>query len=206
MVKLIADIETADPSAGVTTNGMTDEKHTNKVLFIAAFFTITSAIFAYADRSENAELKNTVDFPISDLESYREETLLKVYNAVAEWLKTHLTELADYGVTKAEVDNLAVLKTNFFKKSPSIRATVTDRMAVNEMLGELFSKADKKLVNQADRLMERFSSTNVKFYNAYWFARNFIDYGVRHDKPETGTSTTLLLPPSSGKSPDDINH
>jgi hypothetical protein len=187
--KLIADIEAADPSASVTTNGLTDGKHTDKDLFIAELFKITSAIFAYASRNEMADLKHMVNFPVSDLEKYREELLLKTYTTVVEWLNLHLTELADYGVTKEEIDNLKVLKTIYFKDSPTIRGVVTDRMAVSEMVGDLFSKIDKKLTDEADKLMERFLKPNPKFYNAYWYARNFIDYGVRHEKTDTGTTT-----------------
>jgi len=136
-----------------------------------------------------ADLKHMVNFPVSDLEKYREELLLKTYTTVVEWLNLHLTELADYGVTKEEIDNLKVLKTIYFKDSPTIRGVVTDRMAVSEMVGDLFSKIDKKLTDEADKLMERFLKPNPKFYNAYWYARNFIDYGVRHEKTDTGTTT-----------------
>jgi hypothetical protein len=187
--KLLANIEADEPTAGATTNGLTEGKHTDKSLFIAEFFKLTSAIFAYATRTENASLKNMVNFPISDLEYYREETLLSIYTSVMEWLTAHVTELADYGVTKEEVDNLAVLKANFFKGTPTIRATVTGRKATNEMVRDLFAQVDTKFTDEADKLMERFLAPNPKFYNAYWYARNFIDYGVRHEKTDTGTTT-----------------
>ena len=58
IVNLVANIDAVAPEVSTTTSGMTNDKNADRVLLAGMLFTVSSALYAFADRTQNGELKN----------------------------------------------------------------------------------------------------------------------------------------------------
>lgn len=184
----VIDIETMSKQAKQPTNSVTESKNNVRDLLEKVAFRVTSALTAFASRSNNIELKGKVDFEESELTGLTQNQLLDETEKIHALATDNEASLADYGV---DADDLAELKTlidQFRASIPGARNLTGSRMAAGKSMRELFNGADGLLKDQMDRMVEKYRKSNPDFYEEYHISRMTIDYGTRHERKEDATT------------------
>lgn len=182
---LVAGITGTLSAASAATNGITSDKATLHGALAEELYIVSSAVYAYASRTNNLTLRQTVDFAEADLDNIRQTDLLRIAGEVIAVAGQYIKDLVSYNITQTDVDALQQLATRYETAVPEPRAAVTVRMAAGDKLTGLVAQADDLLKNQMDRLVEPYRRTAPDFYNAYQNARYIVNYGTRHEKAAT---------------------
>jgi len=153
---------------------------------IQATVEIAAAVFAYASKINDNELKQKVNYTPSDLRNSRDTILKDICQTIHNEANAVVANLADYGKTPAdlaqqqqEIDDFAAILAKP-RTAIGTRATATTRLVA------LFQQGDDLLKNQLDKLMVNYQTSEPKFHNQYQNARIIIDLGRRggNDEPE----------------------
>lgn len=184
LTSLLDSIDTAALAANNTPVGLTEEKNSLRHALTVKLFEISSALYALAVRTKNNDLKSRVDFPESELEGARQADLVNVARETGNISIKYLQGLAAYGIEGNDIDQLTKLTGEFEKSAPLTRVNISERKAANDKLAECFSELSVLVNEQIDRMMEKFRKSSPDFYNAYFNARDLINYGIRHEKTE----------------------
>lgn len=176
----LAQQEVLNPVAGIT-----GEKQSIQDSVVDKAYELASMLFALAEKTKDMVLKAKVDFPISELRNIRDgELAVSSKNILALGIRNE-TALADYNISAGKLNELQTLITQYETQIPGYRVTVSTKKANNEKLKGLLADAMKILTNQTDKLMIGYKVSQSDFYASYGNARKIVDYGIRHEKPET---------------------
>jgi len=186
--KLLEKIKETAMIAGVSLTGVTGEKNATLEDLHTVLFEFTSALAAFAHRTNNFELLSQVDFPESHLDGLRQSEVIRLAEKVIVWANENLTALADYDITAADVTELKSITTLFSNALPSADVSMAERKAANERLPLEIAETEELLKKQMDKLMVKQRRKNPEFYSAYDNSREVHNYGVRHEKKEEGTT------------------
>lgn len=181
---LLDQIEQIKQTINRNNSGLVAAKEGLKADLISLAFELASTLAAFAEQTENPVLLSKVDYPVSYLQNVRDGELPTICNALHTLIGEKLADLETYGVTAEKANEFLQLISEYEASLPSVRVTVSARMASNEKIKELVKEAMQVTTNQTDRLMVKFKLTNPDFYNAYLNARKIVDYGTRHEKGE----------------------
>ena len=178
-LKLIDDTKGA---AGISTNGITEDKNTMHDDLIDCMMEIAGPLATMASRLGNNDVKSRTSFTDTGLDSMTEGELAKAGKELAKLAQGSLRPLAHYGVTPDEVTKLQTLAESFATKIAAPREVTAGRVAANDKLRLLFTETTTLLKEQMDSMVDKYRRTNPDFYNAYFNARVIVDYGIRHEK------------------------
>jgi hypothetical protein len=179
----IASIKTMKEVQALVTGGVTEDKAFAKVYMVDMADIIIGAGSAFARVKNNNTLLENISFSRSDVLQGRDEDAytkcMKVYNE----LNPFIGELADYGITPEKMAEFLVLINNYNSAVQTPRGAITTKKSATMQLVDLFVDADG-ILKIMDGLVKGFKTTNVDYYNQYFAAREIINLGVRHKKPE----------------------
>ena len=178
-------IDKARDAAGQTTNGITEDKHLLKEEIIDLSLDIAGQLHSMAARAVNNQLMAATDFEESDLEKGHDADLMKTTKNIVALARQNIDNLANYGTTTTEIDQLEQLCSLFEQKDTEPRTVVSERKSAGESLSLLIKDADSLLEDRIDKMMKKFSRTDSEFYSTYKNARMIVDYGIRHKKDNT---------------------
>jgi hypothetical protein len=171
--------------AGLTT-GITQNKRLARQALCNAAALVGGAVAAWADKQNNHELFNTVDFSAPDLLHQTEQACATNCQAILDAGTASLTALAA-GQTLAQTDlddltaEIGAFKTLLTK--PREAKAITK--GATDLIPDKLDAGDRILERQIDRLMERYKGSNPDFYGAYQVARVIVDAGGGPGTPPT---------------------
>lgn len=159
--------------------GITKDKAVAKENAIAKALEISTGVFVYGSVSNNNTLMAKVDYSPSELRQSRDTVLTDQLQVIHDEAANIMDNLADYGIDKADLEELQVLIDTYADKVEEPRVSITNRAQATGALVDLFKQGDKFLKEQLDKLMGQFKASNPKFYQVYFNARKIVDLGVR---------------------------
>lgn len=158
------------------TAGKTLDKNQEKDELIALMLKVMSGLNVYATIAGNNEVKQATDYTESDLrQGLRDNELLEKGYSVYNVAKDLKTELADYGVTDADVEAVKSNADEFAQAMGIKGAANAESKQTTATLKELFAQADDMLYDRLDKLAAVLKGGNERFYDGYKNARQIID-------------------------------
>jgi hypothetical protein len=180
--------------AGLTT-GITENKRLARQAMCDAAAIVGGAVAAWADKQNNHELFNSVDFSASDLLHQTEQDCATNCQAILDAATANLAALAaGQTLAQADLDDLTAKIKAFKDLLTKPRQAKADISTATNLIPDKLDAGDRILERQLDRLMERYKTSNADFYGAYWVARVIVDAGGG-----SGTPPTPPTPPTTPK-------
>jgi hypothetical protein len=174
----LEDIRTGQrQQAGVTT-GVTADKRQARWELCQAAALVGGAVAAWADKQDNHELFDAVDYRAADLLHQSEQTCLIHAQAILEAGTASLAALTPGGtLTQADLTDLQSKLEAFKTLLTQPRQTQAVTKGATDVLPAKLDAADRILERRIDRLMERYRVGQPEFYQAYKVARVIVDAG-----------------------------
>ena len=172
---LIQDIREQLKTTGVDTSGMTSSKKELKEQIAEKAGVLFGALSAYAAVSGKDELLNQGDMNKSEVMRLRDVSLPDAVQSFIELLNREVSNLADYGVTKAQIKNLAASVDDFREQVGQPRLKRSASNAAKREAVTLIEDGLEILKEKMDNVMLQFKHSNTKFYEGYQSARVIVD-------------------------------
>ena len=172
---LILGIKEQMKATGETTKGLTLSKNELKEQISIKTAILSGALSAYASVSENQDLLKNGDFSKSDIMDIRDAELPERVTFLIDLLNTHLTALADYGITEAQVTDLITSVDDFRDLVGQPRLKRSQANLSKKAITEHLESALELLNKQLDKVMLQFQFSNPSFYEGYKKARVIVD-------------------------------
>jgi len=188
-VAKLASLFTNETSAQKKTKGVALDKDGLKQVLIQAAYDIASVVFAYASKTKNETLRQSVSFTITDLDRLKDEFIVPVCTNIKAAANTNLTALADYGVTAAKLTALQTAMDNYAGATPKPRLAKTQKTTDNKNVRAIMKEIDDILKNEMDKTVVVFRAANPNFVTKYTEVRKIVDPGTggKAEKPTGDT-------------------
>jgi hypothetical protein len=167
---------TAQKEADVISGVAMDKFQAKKDLAQVAA-TTAAAVYALASANGNNQLKEQVNFSVSDLLRFKDELLTSNCQNIHDLANTNLAALAPYGITAGTLSALNTEIGNYAAVVPAPRNAASLRSAYSSTLVIQFKEADDILKNQLDKIAAQFKTTVPEFYMTYKNNRIILDPG-----------------------------
>jgi hypothetical protein len=175
--ELVAKINVANTALQGKKTGITEDKMRNRQAMCAATLPISGALVAYANAIGNHELANEADVSETSILECKENDADDICLHIYDLGKANLSNLADYGINQALLDEQAATIADFTEKIGKPRAHVINTKTVRANMNSYFKEANSLLEKQLDNLILVVKPKNKDLYEAYQAARNVIDLG-----------------------------
>ncbi len=185
----LASLFTNQSAAQKQTKGVAIDKEALKAALIQAAYDIASVVFAYASKSKNETLKQSVNFSITDLDRLKDELIVPVCNNIKKAANDNIIALADYGVTAATLTALQTNLDNYAGSTAKPRLAKTQKTTDNKNVKAVMKEIDEILKNEMDKTVVIFRAANPTFVTKYTEVRKIVDPGTggKTNKPKTDT-------------------
>ncbi len=184
---VIAEIEKDETVVSKKTKGVAKDKSVLKIELASVAFRISSAIFAFAEKTKNNTLQKSVDYAESDLQRIKDGLMAATIQNIYDAANTNLAALAGYGVKAADLTELQTAMSKYSGAVPEPRKAVSKKAAKTINLTEQFKKGDAILKKQMDKLAVPFKKSNKTFYDEYQSVRKIITPASKAKKKEDKT-------------------
>jgi hypothetical protein len=176
----VTNIQTFSQSQTQDTSGIAQDKKQARLAMCSVALPIAKAVHAYALKSQNNTLAASVDFSMSDLMGGRDVQSRDNCQNISDIANTNLANLANYGVTAAQLTALtnAIAAFNLLISKP--RDTRAQGKTITGNLQTEFEAADETL-GVMDDLLGQLS--DAQFVSDYRNARIIVDTSASHASP-----------------------
>lgn len=165
--------------------GKTATKHADEDALIAVAMKIANALRVHGRRTNDERLKEVGGITRSYLYGLRDAALPDYCQVVHDTADPIAIDLADYGITPADITDLQDRITAYRQASGDSVGGLAVQVSARIALEAAFRTADDVLKNDLDPLVDMLRETQPDFYNTYIDARVIRDIGVRHENPPT---------------------
>ena len=175
--------------AGVTT-GVAENKRVARQAMCRAAALVAGAVAAWADKQNNHELFNLVDYSAADLLHQPEQACLTQCKVILDAATANLPAVvAEKTLAQTDLDDLTAKIGAFKTLLTKPREAKASTKGATNLLPEKLDAADRIVERQLDRLMPRYQTSNPDFYEAYHVARIIVDIGGGPGTPPTPPTT-----------------
>jgi hypothetical protein len=164
--------------------GSREDKDTAKERLIDELTAKAGALFVFARKTGNGNLKAVTEVTRSGLERLRDPELLQKAKVILENFRENLEELKKNGMTDQSLADLDKAVNNFDTAIGKKDSKQAEGKASRKDLNEIFDEADDILKNDLDRLVELVKNDSPDFYNQYKAARVIKDLGQPKSNPQ----------------------
>ena len=154
--------------------GVTADKQQEKADMIAHTIRIAKAVYAHANTTGNATLRDRVDYSPSMLKKTRDTELRDICQIIHDTANGHIGNLGDYGVDAAMLAGLQGEINDFEALLSGPREAIVTRAEATARLAEWFKQGDSILKERMDPLTELFKHEGA-FYSLYHKARIIVN-------------------------------
>jgi hypothetical protein len=165
------------------TTGLTEDKEASRADLEDRLIGLAAQLSAYAAKSGDHHLGAQVEMTRSSLDRLSESDLLQTAKRVADTGTDNFAALADYGVTKAELQALNDARTKFQDIKGSPRDAVVGRKVATMSLPAAIVSVRSIFRNEIDKMIIPFRATDPDFYNAYSTARIIVNRAAKRPVP-----------------------
>jgi hypothetical protein len=134
---------------------------------------VAQALAAWADEHDDLTLEAEMDLTRTDFTRAREQDALDRAALVHAAASARAEDLADFGVTPADLAALDAALDAFAAALSEPRHAIIERVAQTEAIARLFAEIDRILTGRLDRIVARFEGT--PFHAEYRAARCIVD-------------------------------
>lgn len=188
----IAEIH-ALAQAQASREGVANEKSYALAALGDVAFEVGAAVHAYAVVAGELALEGRVDFSRSLIVRGRASSVLARTRDILAAATEQLANLADYGVTQAQLTDFEAKIDAFEAAHTKPRQQVTKASVATRSLEVRFRATDAILSKRLDKLVVRFKASAPAFYKNYQAARTIVDIPGSHH-PATSTPTPAPQP------------
>ena len=183
----IAEINAIDNKFSTSIDGKTSTKNMLEDELIEDLMPVKAALYAYAVRNKNEELKTLTKESESTLKRMRDPEFLQKAELIKTEAQKHLADFAAYKITEAVLTELQEKITAFGEALDGKDTGFANRSALRIALTEKFDEADSILTELLDALIELVRKSNTLFYDQYYAARVIKDLGTPQKTEEVKT-------------------
>ncbi|MEO8666644.1 MAG: hypothetical protein ABI462_14215 [Ignavibacteria bacterium] len=162
-----------------STKGRTQEKTVTRASVTSQALAIAGALYAYAKKSGNISLRESVKYTHTSLDSQRDNVLIIELNSLKDKAIENKGILEKYDITPEKLEKYT---SNIESYSNALGARSTGKASKSgaiKSLVTLFRDASS-ILDSIDRLMENYNVGEEQFYSGYKAARVIMDLGKRH--------------------------
>ncbi len=174
-VQNLQAIEELIARAEADSTAISRQKNAWREQLIEETASLVKKLLSFAADMQDKALAHEIDHSKSELRNLRESLLPGICYTVCAKAAQHLPQLAEYGVTKAELTRLQELADRFKGIIPEPKLVISTGKQVTGALADFFRKNTQLLREQLDGKLEQFKDRQPAFYTAYFDARNVID-------------------------------
>lgn len=173
--------------------GITDDKRVARHALCKSAAIVGGAVAAWADKQNNHEVFNSVDFSAADLLREPEQECVTHCKAIFDAATANVAALvAEKSIAQADLDDLDAKYKAFKAMLTKPREAKVRTKVATDLIPAKIEVGDRILERQLDRLVPRFETSNPDFYGAYQVARVIVDPGGGSG----GTDTPPTPPPA----------
>lgn len=162
-----------------TITGVTQIKKDAMLEAVEKGFLIAQSVYAYAKMIGDHKTANRVSFSLSKLMNERDTVVFVKLRDVKEFAQIFVDQLADYGVTQEDIDELGVLTEKYAAGVENPRQAITNRSRATKELKDLMSEANVVLTDYLDKLIHLFKANAPEFWQQFIIARKIVNLGHR---------------------------
>ncbi|MEZ4691322.1 MAG: hypothetical protein R3A12_14635 [Ignavibacteria bacterium] len=140
---------------------------------------VSGAIYAYAKKSGNITLMESMNFTRTKLGRFRDTGLVIELNSIKEKAIEYSEPISRYGITGEKITQFDDNITAYDNALSAKAAGGPTRSGASKSLVTLFNDAGS-ILDSIDKLMENYLVTETGFYEGYKAARVIKDLGLRH--------------------------
>ncbi len=129
---------------------------------------------AYADDTENVELITRVGNSKSEYLRLPHEDFETKTKNIIDLLEEHVGDMADYGLTQDQIDDVKLTFGSFQDKRNKPRSYQIASRIATQSITDLIREGSNAL-EKLDRVMKRFKRSNSTFYHGYTAARSIVN-------------------------------
>jgi hypothetical protein len=159
--------------------GKSDTKETAEQSLGRTMFAVSSALSAFAFKTENIELRAKAHFVLSDLNRFRDADLIEKADALLKLGNEYKGDdvAKKHGVSDEVVAALEAELNSYRGAKSGVAAGSTSVTSAVKSLEQQFKEASVFLSDYVDAMVNTLMGTQPDFYNAYYAARVIRDIG-----------------------------
>jgi len=157
--------------------GITVDKSESKKSLCHLATDIAAPIFAFGSATANNQLKQEVNFTLTELLRTKDDVLAPRCQNIKDLGTANLGALKPYGITEAGLTALQTEIDNYQLKVPTPRNSAAQKKTIRENIKKLFGEIDTVLKEQMDKTVVGFKAGNPDFISTYKANRVIIDPG-----------------------------
>jgi hypothetical protein len=157
-------------------------------------FRIASAIAACGHDAGNGDLAGRVAYSRSNITRGPEAAVIARCRSIHTTGTEYAEQVAEYGVTTADLTNLKKKIDAFQALQPNPRRARAGVSSATKELKKVIKEADTLLANKLDKLIVQFKDSESDFYNEYVSARKLVITAGRSAKPENIVAVPATTP------------
>ena len=173
----IGDIDDLQVKQEADLKGITENKNNKESVLINSSLTISKPMVAFANVTNNPQLRQEVDYTESDLLRSSDSDLETRCTLIKERADTHALALVTYGVTAPMIASLGTALTDYHAVISGPRSAEAVKKQQTAEIELLFKATDHILKGQLDQLIILFETSSPEFYGSYKNARIIVDLG-----------------------------
>lgn len=158
-------------ATGESSVGLTISKNDLREHIAIKAKNLSGAVKAFASRTGNKKLLKNCSFGKKEINNMKELDLPERMRHFTKLLTKHLAELADYGVTEAQITDLDTSVDDFRKMIGRPRLIRSEAGVANKSATDLLKEVMVILKEHLDNVMLQFEETNPAFHLGYLRAR-----------------------------------
>lgn len=173
----IAEIDDLLVKQETDLKGITENKNNKESALIRLGLSIANPMVAYANVSNNPQLRQEVDYSEDALKKSSDSDLETKCTLIKERADANAAALAVYGVTAFMIASLGTALTDYNSVITGPRTAIAVRKQQTKDIGLLIKETDNILKGQLDQLIILFQVSAQEFYGSYKNARIIVDLG-----------------------------
>ncbi len=175
MAEIVIEIKDLSVIQDRDLTGITEDKTDLHNEVIDSLIEISGAVHAYAGKQGNKTLQALVNYKPSKVAHMDAHELIDACsNTVVEARKIPEADLAETGITSAEITEFDSILTRLKGSTGLRRTAVIDKKDITRRIAQLFAAAADIKKNTLERLAPQFQRKAPEFYNTYKDAANVI--------------------------------
>lgn len=173
----VRDIESLQVKQEADLKGIKENKDNKKSSMISKTLSVSKPMIAFANVTNNPQLRQEVDYSETDLFKSADSDLEARCKLIHQKADANSAALVGYGVTALMITGLDTAITDFHEVISGPRSAEAVKKQQTAEIEVLIKETDQILKGQLDPLMVLFESSAPEFYGAYKNARIIVDLG-----------------------------